>query len=248
VPLFENVGLGISNFSNVTLDDAATTSITDATIIDFTNGTFAPQVALAAMIGDAPNGTWRLEARDYGLSSGSNGQINSWSITISYADPSTTTNASGRYTFGSPFVDATGAPIANLAPSAYFGTYAVRLIVPAGSSLSQPTSPYNLSLKVGQALTAENFGLVSSGHRASGWSGAALNWPSGGDSSRGGVGSDKGTGFVNGYRPRGRPPMGPIGGGPTSGGGFFGILDATDGSQTPNGTTITGRKKAFIRK
>ena len=65
VPLFSSIGgpsRGGTNFTNTVLDDAAATAI-QASLAPF-SGTFRPQVALAALIGDDPNGTWRLEARD----------------------------------------------------------------------------------------------------------------------------------------------------------------------------------------
>ena len=121
IPLIEQTGPGISDFPNVTIDDTGLDSVEDPGIIDFTNGTFEPDVELSALIGENPNGTWHLEGRDFGITPGADSTLNSWSLNINYADPVATTNSQGKFTFAGPYVDANGSPIVGLAPAAYTG-------------------------------------------------------------------------------------------------------------------------------
>ena len=134
-----------SNFSNTTFDDAAPIGISDADGSGSYAGTYQPQSLLASLVGEDPNGTWRLEGRDY---DGANGNtINSWSLRISYADPRVTTDAAGNYAFN------------GLAPSSTYGTYKVREVVPNGFTQTSPAAPYNLTLGVGAQSIGNNFGL-----------------------------------------------------------------------------------------
>ena len=121
IPLIEQTGPGISDFPNVTIDDTGLDSVEDPGIIDFTNGTFEPDVELSALIGENPNGTWHLEGRDFGIAPGADSTLNSWSLNINYADPVATTDSQGKFTFAGPYVDANGSPIVGLAPAAYTG-------------------------------------------------------------------------------------------------------------------------------
>ena len=96
VELFTDIGGGGDNFTNTTLADVATTSITSGTA-PFT-GSFKPEGTLAALNGENPNGTWKLEVSDDSLADV--GTLNSWSLTlISAAEPSTQTDAKGDYIF-----------------------------------------------------------------------------------------------------------------------------------------------------
>ncbi|MFO0936535.1 MAG: proprotein convertase P-domain-containing protein [Gemmataceae bacterium] len=144
VPLFSEIG-GTNgagtNYVNTVLDSSAATSIQNATA-PFT-GTYRPLASLTALKGEDPNGVWQLEARDFW--DGDTGTIQSWSITVSSADPSTTTNASGQYSF-------TGLP-----NSSYYGAYHVVQTVPNLLTQTSPSSPSNLTLGVGQPSTV-NFG------------------------------------------------------------------------------------------
>ena len=142
VSLFSNVGGAGNGTESFTLDDASVSKIQGASF-PF-SGSYHPQVNLAGLVGDNPNGTWKLEARDF--IGGDVGTINSWGMTISYADPSTTTDGSGNYSF------------ANLPASAYFGSFDPTLLI-SGISLSQPTVPYNLSLGVGSTSSGTDFGV-----------------------------------------------------------------------------------------
>ncbi len=142
IPLVSNAGSSGDNFTNTVFDDAASTSIQNGAA-PFT-GTFHPQVALAALNGENPNGTWQLEGRDY--EAADTGTILSWSLTITSADPSTTTDSNGHYSF------------ANLAASAYYGPDNVREIVPALFTETSPVSPPNLTLGIGQQAANVNLG------------------------------------------------------------------------------------------
>ncbi|HBE54330.1 MAG TPA: hypothetical protein DDW76_37680, partial [Cyanobacteria bacterium UBA11369] len=96
VELFTDVGGGGDNFTNTSLDNAATTSITSGTA-PFT-GSFKPEGTLAVLNGENPNGTWKLEVSDDSLADV--GTLNSWSLTLfSAAEPSTQTDANGDYIF-----------------------------------------------------------------------------------------------------------------------------------------------------
>lgn len=148
VPLLSTLGgpNGKGTGYNVTLDDAAAAAIQSAAINPAATltGTYRPQVLLSALAGESPNGTWQLEARDaYAQDTGT---INSWSIRISYADPTTTTDGSGNYAF------------ANLPPSAYYGAYNLRQVAPAGLTQTSPASPYNVTVTQGSTTAGRNFG------------------------------------------------------------------------------------------
>lgn len=149
IPLLSNLG----NISaggtgiNLTLSDAATTYIQSVyNPSGVLTGTYKPQSALSAAIGESANGAWQLEARDY--QSTNAGTLNSWSLTINYADPTTTTDSSGNYTFS------------GLTPSSYYGTYRVRTTALSGYTLNTPASAYDLTVTTGSTIAAENFGFV----------------------------------------------------------------------------------------
>lgn len=69
-------GPGHANY-NATFNDTAVDSIFD----NDTTGQIRPETPLAALIGKAINGAWRLEVTD--LATGETGTLNSWSLTIS---------------------------------------------------------------------------------------------------------------------------------------------------------------------
>lgn len=93
--LFHNVGGSGSNFTNTTLDDEAATSIFSAAA-PFT-GSFRPQQSLSGLDGQNPNGTWTL----YFYNNDFNNivTLNSWSLTFTTSEKTTTTDAEGNYTF-----------------------------------------------------------------------------------------------------------------------------------------------------
>ena len=149
IPLFTNIGgaSGHGTGYNLTLDDASANYIQNFVSAAVLTGTYAPQSALSAANGENPNGTWKLEARDYW--SGDVGTINSWSIGLSTAEGSTTSDASGNFSF-------TG-----LSPSSVYGTYNLRSDAPVGLTQTSPASPYNLTLTTGQVSTGRNFGFFA---------------------------------------------------------------------------------------
>ncbi len=141
VQLFAGVGGSGDNFTNTTLDDEAAGSITTGTA-PF-GGSFKPQGLLSGVDGQSPNGTWQLEVND--TASGDVGTLNSWSLAIGFAEPSTTTNGSGAYTFS-------GLPS---------GTYNIRQVQVAGflqTSPSPSTAARTIVAQLGQPTTGQNFG------------------------------------------------------------------------------------------
>jgi subtilisin-like proprotein convertase family protein len=95
IELFTDIGLDGQNFTNTTLDDEATVSIT-AGLAPFT-GSFRPEQALSAFDGEDANGIWILEVTDDATQD--NGILHDWSLTITGSEQFTTTNAQGQYTF-----------------------------------------------------------------------------------------------------------------------------------------------------
>ncbi|MDB5296781.1 MAG: hypothetical protein JWO31_2764, partial [Phycisphaerales bacterium] len=146
VPLVSQVQTCGDNFTNTVFDDAAAASIQASTAAPFT-GTFRPRTPLSTLAGEDPNGTWKLEARDF--FSVDAGSIQSWGLTITYADRTTTADAGGAYAF------------AGLAPSSTFGAYNVRQVVPAGLTQTSPSAPYNLTLAAGAVAAGRDFGNLA---------------------------------------------------------------------------------------
>ena len=137
-----NRGTGFS----LTLSDAATNYVESTFSTGVLTGTFKPETKLAAAINESAAGTWQLEARDY--KSGSTGTINSWSLSLTSADPTTLTDANGNYTF-------TG-----LTPSAFYGAYHVRTTAPNGFVLSGATA-YDQTLSRSSTTSGDNFGIYA---------------------------------------------------------------------------------------
>ena len=84
---------GGTGFVNTALDDDAATPVLLGSG-SFT-GTFRPVGGLAKLNGEDPNGTWTLK-----ITNGSDyfsGTLNGWSLQLSYAEPSATTDADGVY-------------------------------------------------------------------------------------------------------------------------------------------------------
>jgi hypothetical protein len=139
VKLFAGVGSANDNFTNTTLDDEATTSITDGTS-NFT-GRFRPQGRLSDFDGSAANGTWRLEIEDTATNDA--GTLNSWSVKFTSGERSMTTGPSGNYTFN------------NLSA----GAYVVRETTPAGyTQTAPPSGAHRLTLATGQSISGRDFG------------------------------------------------------------------------------------------
>jgi subtilisin-like proprotein convertase family protein len=95
VELFTGVGGQFNDFQDTTLDDEASTLISDATA-PFT-GSFRPEGLLSDLIGENPNGNWTLLIRD--TTDADAGVLNGWSLTITGDERSTTTDPDGNYTF-----------------------------------------------------------------------------------------------------------------------------------------------------
>ena len=150
VPLLQNLGgLNASGAGvNLTLSDSATSYIqNNSNTTGVLTGTYKPESPLAAAVNEFGAGTWQLEARDY--AAGGTGTINSWSLTISYADPSVTTFSSGGFIFG------------GLAPSAFFGYYQFRTLGLSGYQLYTPSNGTNsLYLTEASTVSNTNFGFA----------------------------------------------------------------------------------------
>lgn len=112
--LFSGVGGWGKNFTNLTLDDEAGTSIEDASA-PF-SGSFRAQGWLSLVDGENPNGTWTLIVSDTSVCDV--GKLKGWSLTFTSSEGSTQTAADGSYSF-SGLAD---------------GNYQVRLASPSGSS------------------------------------------------------------------------------------------------------------------
>ena len=155
IPLLTNPGTaGLSANTgtgyNLSLVDSSTAYIQLFTPSGTLAGTYKPQTPLSAANGESAAGVWQLEARDY--KSGSTGTINGWSLGITYADPTTTTNSSGQYTFS------------GLTPSAFYGTYRVAVPGQSGYSLATPSSgSYTVNLATGGAVSNEDFRFIPVG-------------------------------------------------------------------------------------
>jgi autotransporter-associated beta strand protein len=138
VQLFSDVGGSGQNFTNTTFNDAASTLIASGTA-PFT-GSFQPQQPLSALIGQNPNGTWQLQiVCDF---PGDVGTLLNWTVNINYAEPSTTTDANGNYTF------------TNLVA----GTYDVRCASQSGWVDTNPASgAQSVTVSAGQIAQNVNF-------------------------------------------------------------------------------------------
>jgi subtilisin-like proprotein convertase family protein len=131
------------NFTGTILDDQAATPISAGTA-PFT-GSFQPEQPLAALNGQSANGVWTLQINDD--EQFDTGTLLDWSLTFTTTEPSTQTDANGKYTFA-------GLPR---------GTYTVREITPAGwvQTTSNP-GPINMTGN-GTNVTGILFGDFHSG-------------------------------------------------------------------------------------
>ena len=128
-----------ANFTGTVFDDEASTPIGSGSA-PF-SGTFSPTEPLSAMDGQNPNGTWRLIVFD--TVSGITGSLLSATLTLEVAEPTTTTDASGNYSFG-PF------------PA---GTYDLVQTLPADWVQTAPsTSPYSVTVVADGQPTIADFG------------------------------------------------------------------------------------------
>jgi subtilisin-like proprotein convertase family protein len=81
VELFTDVGGADDNFTDTILDDQASAGIASGTA-PYT-GSYRPEGSLSALVGQNPNGIWRLEITDD--AGGDVGTLNSWAIRITTA-------------------------------------------------------------------------------------------------------------------------------------------------------------------
>jgi subtilisin-like proprotein convertase family protein len=141
IELFTDVGGSGDNFTNTTLDDEAAFSIALGSA-PF-SGSFKPGGLLSGFDGQDPNGTWRLEVSDD--QPNDSGTLNSWSLTLSVAERTTTSDVNGAYSF----------------PGLYSGSYNVRLATSppaAGYILTAAVNPRVVNASLGQTYLSENFG------------------------------------------------------------------------------------------
>lgn len=145
IPLLTNVASGTG--FNLTLSDIVSAYIQSASAAGVLTGQFKPQSKLAAAAGEAANGTWLLETRDY--VTGNTGTINGWSLSLTTTEQGVTADANGVYAF-------TG-----LSPSSFYGSYNVRSGAISGLSLTTPATPYAVSLVRSQNAGGINFVYAS---------------------------------------------------------------------------------------
>jgi subtilisin-like proprotein convertase family protein len=154
VTLFSKVGGTGQNFTNTTLDDQASTSITVGTA-PFT-GTYQPSPGLlSAFNGRSAVGTWSFKVVDSRRNN--TGSITAWSLAVTTAgEASTVTGAGGAYSFS------------NVTP----GTYYVRELTPAGEVQTWPnpgaTPVGAYTVAVSGQMSGKNFGLFPTAFTASG--------------------------------------------------------------------------------
>jgi len=126
---------------NLTFDDEASQAITSAPTTGPITGSWRPEGLLSAVDGQNADGTWTLEINDD--AGGDYGTINSWSLTFSSGERSSTSTANGTYSF------------LNLAA----GTYDVRQISQAGFNQTAPAGGFHtLILDVATNATNIDFG------------------------------------------------------------------------------------------
>lgn len=133
ITLFSNVGGSSNNFTNTTLSDAGTSSIT-AGSAPFT-GIFRPLQALSGFAGRLSNGAWRLKVVD--IANTDIGTLSNWSLSLTTNGEATvTTNGNGDYTFG------------NLSN----GSYSVRTVTPSPWQQTAPTGAYAVAVTTGSTF------------------------------------------------------------------------------------------------
>ncbi len=130
--------IGNGNFT-ATFDDSAAVAIATAGT-GAISGTYQPTTALALLDGTNGAGAWKLQITN---GSSRSGTLNSWTLSLSSGDPSTTSNSSGVYQF-------TNLPAA---------TYKVGEVVQAPYTETAPVASfYNVNLGANSNLTGQNFG------------------------------------------------------------------------------------------
>ncbi len=134
---------GGTSMLDTRFDDEAATSISDAAAPY--SGTFRPLGSLAGIIGKNPNGTWKLLVSD--IVGGSGGTLDDFEleITTSMPEPSTTTDAQGRYLFA----------------FSSSGTHHIRLVnQPGYVQTAPPSGGYDLTVDSGVSVAGLDFGVA----------------------------------------------------------------------------------------
>lgn len=139
IELFTNVGAGSNNFTNTTLDDDALVTIGSGTA-PFT-GSFQPEGRLSDLIGEDPNGVWRLEVTDTTLND--IGTLQNWSLLL---EPEEGSSAIG-------YLDHVTAAF-HQGASTFAGRVRLHSSLLAGDASSQP---------IDDAVNDRGFNLITSG-------------------------------------------------------------------------------------
>jgi len=133
-----------ANFINTNIDDQAGTAISSGTA-PFT-ATYRPSSVLSALIGQNPQGTWKLVVAD--TVSGNTGVLDNWSLKIlTPSEPSVSTSGDGGYEFR----------------SAAAGTHHIRVVTPTGFAPTGSTpGVYDLTTAAGVISYGDNFAALGS--------------------------------------------------------------------------------------
>jgi subtilisin-like proprotein convertase family protein len=137
--LFRNVGGDGANFIDTKLYDYAATPIGDG-IAPFT-GSFRPVSPLNALVGEIPNGIWRLEVRDE--PGNGSGTLENWGMSLHYGETGTWADADGNYTL----------------PVYHPGTHTVRQWLPNGYVGTAPAeNKHVVTVADGEHVVGRDFG------------------------------------------------------------------------------------------
>ncbi|MCL5280945.1 MAG: choice-of-anchor D domain-containing protein, partial [Planctomycetes bacterium] len=151
VELFTGVGGSGDNFTDTILDDQASVGIVSGAA-SFA-GTYRPEGVLSALVGQDPNGTWRLEITD--TASGDVGTLNSWALRITTAAAAPEIQVTGN---GISISDGDVTP--SVAEGTDFGT-----IVQASPTVSRTFTVYNggsATLTLGSVTVPAGFTVTES--------------------------------------------------------------------------------------
>jgi subtilisin-like proprotein convertase family protein len=152
------------NFNGTTFDDTAATTIANGS--PPYSGTFKPDGALAAFVGNNPSGNWTLEVQDFGSGTGT---FVSWTLNITGNGPATaqTTSYQIPVSITDPrFVSATGMTVDLAIEEQNMRQLSAVLIPPASSGLQSIQlfnngSNANGSTNTGSGLGGSNLGVLN---------------------------------------------------------------------------------------
>jgi subtilisin-like proprotein convertase family protein len=155
VLLVDGVGDTGNEFAGTTFDDEAAENITAATAPY--SGSYRPEGSLADFDGQFADGVWTLEISD--LDEVMSGVLNSWSLSLSVAEPTAVTASDDPGTVG---VNEAGHYRMDFLP---LGTYRVAQVVAPGYEQTFPagSQPHTVVLAPGDSLTGIDFGNEPSG-------------------------------------------------------------------------------------